>query len=208
MNPFDFLFGAPRRRGPSHSRRPRGPGLPPATDLGPLAGRRVLAVVDDENLRISMTRRLGVRLSYRTLRGRLEEAAAGVTPVVVFSAAPGDDRRARYFSDRGWHPVPVPIEVVMTRDGPVRKANADFDIAFEAGRLAAGGGAEAVLVGTGDGELGVAIARGMRRALPGCRVFALGVPGSTSRRLHRRDLFDGVIYVGRDLARAKEGGPR
>jgi hypothetical protein len=128
--------------------------------------------------------------------------------VVVFSAAPGDGRRARYFSDRGWHPVPVPIEVVMTRQGPIRKANADLDMAFEAGRLAAGSGAQAVLVGTGDGELGVAIARGVRRALPGCRVHALGVPGSTSRRLHRRDLFDGVIYVGRDLAHAQEGRPR
>jgi hypothetical protein len=75
-----------------------------------------------------------------------------------------------------------------------------MDLCFECGRLVGAGQYDAVLVGSGDGDLCVALARGIRRIAPGCRTVTLSVRESTSRRLLTRpDLFDGNILIGGDL---------
>jgi hypothetical protein len=85
-------------------------------------------------------------------------------------------------------------------------ANADMDICFEAGRAALNWGGDAVVIGSGDGDLSTAIARGLKRAVPGKKVFTLSVPGCSSRRLlDRKDLFDGSLQIGLDLTRPRAG---
>jgi hypothetical protein len=79
-----------------------------------------------------------------------------------------------------------------------------MDICFEAGRAAFNWGGDAVVIGSGDGDLSTAIARGLKRAVPGKKVFTLSVPGCSSRRLlDRKDLFDGSLQIGLDLTRPK-----
>src|SRR5208282_4304138 len=80
------------------------------------------------------------------------------------------------------------------------------DICFEAGRAAFNWGGDAIVIGSGDGDLSAAIARGLKRAVPGKKVFTLSVPGCSSRRLlDRKDLFDGRLQIGLDLTRPKGG---
>jgi hypothetical protein len=165
-----------------------------------LKGRHVLTVVDEDNLRISM-RRHHQPLSYRLLLGKLHTETRCVFPLAVLTAAEGDQRREAYLKKTGWNVLVVPRETVFTTAGPQLKANADFDLAFEIGHLINTGQFDTVLLGTGDGDLAVAIGRGIRRRCPTLHLFTLSVPGSTSGRLRSRsDLFDGNIAVGRDLS--------
>jgi len=181
-------------------RPPRASCLPATTDLSALKGRHVLTVVDEDNLRISM-RQHHQPLSYRLLLGKLHTETRCVFPLAVLTAAEGDQRREAYLKNTGWNVLVVPRETVFTTAGPQLKANADFDLAFELGHLVNTGQFDTVLLGTGDGDLAVAIGRGIRRRCPTLHLFTLSVPGSTSGRLRTRsDLFDGNIAVGRDLS--------
>jgi hypothetical protein len=195
-------FG-PGRRAPAAAPAPgprRVPArLPPTTDFSPASGQRVLFLADEDNLRISMQER-GARLSYKALLQRVQEAAQSVSAWAVLATAAGDGRRAEDLQGQGWNVVAIPQEVVVTVDGPCLKANADMDFCFAAGYLARTGRCDAVVLGSGDGDLCVAVARGIKR-MPGARkVYTLSVPGSTSQRLKSRpDLFDGNILIGRDL---------
>jgi hypothetical protein len=180
-------------------RPPRHSCLPQTTDLSPLKGRRVLTVLDEDNLRISM-RQYNLPLSYRRLLGRLHDETQLVFPLAVITAAEGDHRRGTSLANSGWSVIVVPRETVFTSAGPQLKANADFDLAFELGHLVNPRQFDTVLLGTGDGDLAVAIGRGIRRNCPHLHLFTLSVPGSASARLRTRaDLFDGNILVGRDL---------
>src|ERR1051326_367775 len=142
--------------------------LPPTTDLAPLKGRRVLIVVDEDNLRISMQQHRQP-LSFGRLLNRLQDETLHVFPLAVLTAAEGDPRRATYLEKKGWHVLVVPRETVYTTAGRQLKANADFDLAFELGRLVNTLHFDTVLLGTGDGDLAVAIGRGIRRTCPDLR---------------------------------------
>lgn len=175
--------------------------LPATTDFTVFTGMNVLCLVDEDNLRISLQRH-GVRLSYRTLLARLTSQARRVAAWAVLTAAAGDSRREAYLAQRGWDVLTIPQEVVMTVDGPCKKANADLDLCFTAGALARAKRCEAVLLGTGDGDLAIAIARGIKRLHAGRAVYTLSVPGSTSHRLRNApDLFAGNLLIGEDITR-------
>ncbi len=182
--------------------RPNAPTyFPGITDFSPLKGCRVLTVVDEDNIRISMQQHRQP-LSYRRLLARLHSETNRVFPLAVLTAPEGDQRRVAYLKSRGWNVLAIPRETVLTTAGPQLKANADFDLAFELGHLVNTGQFDTVLLGTGDGDLAVAIGRGIRRRCPQLHLFTLSVPGSASGRLRSRsDLFDGNIVVGRDLSR-------
>lgn len=179
--------------------------FPETTDLGMLHGTRLAIVCDDDNLRLSSQNRAR-RFSYRQVLERLAAVADVVLPMAVVSADRGDRRRQAYLEKRGWRVLAIPRETAWTCRGPVLKSNVDFDLAFELGHLINRGRFNTVLLATGDGDLAVAIGRGVRRNRPGLRLFTMSVPGSGSARLRTRpDLFDGHIVVGRDLSRSWGG---
>lgn len=201
--------GARRLRNDTRNRRfcrwPSTPAyFPGTTDLSALKGRRVLTVVDEDNLRISMQHHRQPLL-YRRLLARLHSETTRVFPLAVLTAPEGDQRREAYLKSRGWNVLAIPRETVLTTVGPQIKANADFDLAFELGHLVNTAQFDAVLLGTGDGDLAVAIGRGIRRRYPQLHLFTLSVAGSASARLRSRlDLFDGNIVVGRDISRNQD----
>jgi len=175
--------------------------LPARTDFAGLRGRRVLAVVDDDNLTISLAECVR-RLRYGTLLSAIRRVADTVTGCVVLTCAAGDGRPRRHLEGLGWRVVAVPREVVRTHRGAEVKANADMDLCFEAARLVGEGVFDVVLVGSGDGDLCVSVARGVRRAAPWCDVVSLSVRESSSTRLFTRpDLFDRNILIGYDITR-------
>jgi len=98
--------------------------LPPTTDLSSLTGRRLLVLVDEDNLRISMRHHCRP-LSYRRLLGRLRGRAENIFPLAVLTAPQGDQRREAYLKTRGWRVLAIPRETVVTCTGPQIKANAD-----------------------------------------------------------------------------------
>ncbi len=180
--------------------------LPAHTDFSGLASRRVLCLLDEDNLRISIGAH-ALRLSFDLLLRKLSATARGVLPWAVVTARVGDDRRQKYLVQRGWHVVTVPRETVLTVKGPRIKANGDMDLCYLAGSLALKR-FEAVLLGSGDGDLCVAIARGIRRLKAAQEIFTLSVPGSTSHRIlvaNNPSLFDGNVMVGRDVLRPLTG---
>jgi hypothetical protein len=182
-------------------RRHSGQPVPPSTDFSALQGTRLLVVMDDDNLRLSSQNR-ELRFSYRKMLVRLNTISNVVLPLAVVVAEAGDTRRQACLQDRGWRVLTIPRETVVTHRGPLVKANADFDLVFEVGRLVSAGHFDAVLLGTGDGDLAVSVGRGLRRSRPDLRLFTLSVAGSASARLGSRpDLFDGHFLTGRDLSR-------
>jgi hypothetical protein len=98
--------------------------------LDGLIGRRVLVLVDDENLRIS-ARELGYRLSLRRLGERLRRQSAECSLHGFFSRDPGDERRCDYYRDRGWVPHPRDVQVFSMPGGEKRHANSDVHLALE-----------------------------------------------------------------------------
>lgn len=201
--------------GPLRSRPPRrhrfrrqrlqrpAPLLSVTTDLRRLAGRRPLCVLDDANLRISLEE-LGRRLSYRRLLQALRGVCPNLSAYSVLTTPAGDMRRYRYLRSRGWCALAIGEEHVDTVNGPVRKANADMDLVFLLASRLTVSRHDSILLGTGDGDLALAIARGIRRRQRPLPVYTLSVPGSTSHRILVRNhphLFAGNILVGRDLTR-------
>jgi hypothetical protein len=175
--------------------------VPRFTDLRALRGKRVLLVADSDNWDYSLKPH-GLRLQYGKLLDRLNAEADRVFPVAVLTSAPRDSRRARHLQNCGWGVVSIPWETITTCRGTRKVANADTDLAFECGCLCVSRDCDAALIGTGDGDLAVSIARGLRRLhrrIP-VSIHTLSVVGASSSRLwHRSDLFDSSIMIGTDM---------
>lgn len=171
--------------------------LPLTTDLAPLRGKRVLCLLDDDNLRISL-RAHGVALAHRSLLAHLHGVAREVTAWMVFTAPEGAENRTRLLSSLGWNVLRVTREYVVQGGAVAAKSNADHDLCFVAGRLAMDRGFDTVLVGTGDGDLAVSLARSFA-AFTRAAVVSLSVPGSSSQRLRDGSLFGARLFVGHDL---------
>jgi hypothetical protein len=153
--------------------------------------------MDDDNLRISL-RKLNYALSYRGLRARLSRGATDVEAWVALSDSDGAVARGRYLEQRDWKVVQVPRQTVMHRGVPTVKANVDHELAFLAGRLTAKESFDVVLLGTGDGDLAVAISRCLRE-YTAAAIVTLSVPGCSSQRLTDPALFSERVFIGRDL---------
>lgn len=175
--------------------------LPAATDLSVFGGRRLLCLIDEDNLRVSI-RDHERHLSYQILHQRLQRETRSLAAWAIFTRPADDHRRRCYLQMRGWRVIDIPREIVTTSQGPVKKANADMDLCFAAGYLLQQDHYDAVLIGSGDGDLCIALARGIRRIRPECAIVTLSVPGSTSRRLTSGSpLFDATLLIGHDLTR-------
>jgi hypothetical protein len=179
--------------------------LASTTPLAAFADRRVLCIMDDDNIRIGLRSR-AYALSYRTLRGRLGEAASALDCWVVLSDNDGAVARGRYLERRDWKVVQVPRQVVVHRGVPTVKGNVDHELAFLAGKLSAQAEFDVILLGTGDGDLAVSVARCLKE-YTSASVVTLSVPGCSSSRLADAGLFAGRIFVGRDLV-VPAGRPR
>ncbi len=187
-------------------RRPRQQAyLPPTTPLWRLPAGRLLCLMDDDNLRISL-RRHDASLSYRRLLQRLSTQASALRAWAVFTHQEGENKRAKYLTGVGWQVLPVSREYLVRRGNVEVKGNADNDIAFLAGRLALEGRFDAVVLGTGDGDLAAAVARCIKSFVR-TPLVTLSVPGSSSRRLLDRELFADRLFVGRDLIASEDLPP-
>jgi hypothetical protein len=178
-----------------------GMAIPRFTDLRGVRGKRVLFVADSDNWDYSLKPH-GLRLRYGKLLNRLKVEAKHVFPVAVLTSARDDRRRARHLESNGWRVVSIPWETIRTCQGTRKLANADMDLAFECGCLSVNSYCNAALIGTGDGDLAVSIARGLRRihGRTPITIHTLSVVGASSSRLWQRtDLFDSSTMIGEDM---------
>lgn len=207
---FDVRFGGRRSaRAAVHNAVPQrecreAPTLPATTNLAAIAGGDVVAFIDYPNLAIPLEKR-GLELSAH-LAARIRELAARSCLWMVLSEIDASGDYIRQCERAGANVLVIPAERVPTRRGLELKANADFDLVGQAGRVlerrpVRRGLVGHLLVGSGDGDLTVALARLAARASRPRRVHTLAVPGSASHRQRRADLFHGGIALGLDLTR-------
>lgn len=203
---FESAVNSPSDCVRGRSTRPRltptqGIAMPRVTDLRMVLGRRLLIVADCDNWDYSL-KRCGLRLRYAALLDRLSAKAKQVFAVAVLASAPGDCRRAEHLTNCGWEVVSIAWETVTTYQGVRKLANADMDLAFECGSLSVMCGCDVALIGTGDGDLAVCIARGLRRIrhLTPIAIHTLSIAGASSSRLRQRsDLLDSSLIIGQDM---------
>ena len=170
------------------------------TDLQWCDGRTVLLMLDYENLSISAHRQ-GIAIPFDAVLAEIDARAAHVTAVAVFTSDKGDYETARRLSEEGWNVIRIDREAVTTSRGVELKANADLDLAFEVGSRLLQDHYDVLAIGTGDGDLGLAVARGARRTVPGITVVTLSVPGTTSHRLQvTAGNIDANVIIGNDAA--------
>lgn len=181
-------------------------------ETGPLSAlqdRRVLAVFDCENLSIS-AKENSLRLSYGRLMLSLRSEAASCEAHAFFSRMAGDERQNRYLQRSGLITHPRDIEFVESRDGTRKLANSDSRMLFMTGVLLAHSDANTLLIGSGDGDLGNELARGVRALGRPLTVLTLSLAGHSSRRLDAatNDDIHGNLEVGLDVMRPLETSSR
>jgi hypothetical protein len=159
-------------------------------------------MVDYDNIAISM-QQLGYRVDFGRLRHRIAGNARTVWPWAALVTDPWDLAKAETLRRGGWRLLQIPRESVMTHRGPCEKANVDFDVCVAMGALVHRLPCDTILMGSGDGDMCVAIGRELRRlaARRALRIYTLSVVGATSHRLRARpELFDGNLLLGADRA--------
>ena len=176
--------------------------LPAATgDFAALArARRVAVILDAENL-VYSARDYDWRLDFVRLGQLLRRHFRRVEMHAVVSVAPDQVDATRRDAERvGWVGHARPI-VTTPRH---RCANGDVTCAFVTATLLARFKADTLLLGTGDGPLGLDIARAARTSFPSCRQIAtLSLKATTSRLLNRENApeIDANLYLGQDVLR-------
>lgn len=160
----------------------------PFGDLGHFA--RVLVAADVENL-VYSARDLGRMVNFRGLACKLRSHHPAISMHAYFSAPGSDDRSSLALKAMDWEPHPREIIRQCSRGQQKLLANADHAFAFGVAAELARGGADACLLGTGDGVLALDVARSIRRLFPRCKFVAtLSVGGATSRLLDARKCVD------------------
>ena len=202
-----FTRYAPFRNGTDNPRRlpfsaTSGLAIPRVTDLRMFRGKRVLLIADSDNWDYSLKPH-GLRLQYGGLLDRLKRRGRSRVPGSCADLGTGRlSVRLSFPENCGWRVVSIPWETITTCGGTRKLANADTDLAFECGYLCVSKDCDAALIGTGDGDLAVSIARGLRRIhrrMP-IAIHTLSVVGASSSRLWQRtDLFDSSVMIGRDM---------
>ncbi len=165
-----------------------------------LAGLRLLAVADVDNLAISARRILNSPLNPSALWSSIRRSASRLKATAILTTKPDLKYTIEEWSSGGWEVVPIFREHVETIRGTEHLANADLDIAFETGAMISGHPhADALLLLSGDGTLVSSIARDVRRRRPTIKIFAAAVLGTDSCRLRNRMLFDGFISLDQEF---------
>jgi len=158
------------------------------TDLSAIRARRVLVLLDEQNLSIS-ARNLGWELDYRLLAELIRSTARGAELHLFTAADAHDHHTARRFQQLGYVAHVKTIRHVYLPGGRHRSdSNVDNLFSFRAGLLTARTTCETVVLGSGDyglaGELAGAITdRDTDRTLA---ITTLSLPGSTARDLDAR----------------------
>ena len=165
----------------------------------------VLVLLDAENLIISASA-LGFALEFSSLRNAIcgLERRSGVDFHAFYTKGAGDTALSGVLERHGWSAHPRPPIRRTFGPGPRLNRNADNWFAFGAAHLLASGKYGCAVLGTGDGLLGLDVARCIRAAVPSCKTVAtLSVAGSTSSLLDARKTpeIDVNLAVGRDALR-------
>jgi hypothetical protein len=167
-----------------------------------LQGKRILAIMDDQNLQIS-AKALGYKVSYRS-RGALLKRTTRTTALhTVFAQHVDDPRRTLYFRLAGWTPHSRTIDRVRTHRGMETRANADSLMVFITATLASRSRADTILLGTGDGDLAIDLCMALHELPTRRQIVTLSLAGSTSYRLDasRNSSIAANIELGRDCLR-------
>lgn len=171
---------------------------PPAVTRLP-AGKRVLLMVDDDNLRLSAARH-GCCVDYgRLVREMRSRATQLFDARAVLTSAAGDHRDADRLVAAGFNVLRLDRTYVPVVGGGTGVVGNDSDIVWELSRLVAAGRYDTIAIATGDGDLCICAAQGLARSGSQSRLVALGVAGSVSRRIQASNLFDGCVVLGRDF---------
>jgi len=158
-----------------------------ATDLSAIRNCRVLVLLDEQNLTIS-ARRLGYRLNYRLLAGRLRSMAATADIHLFTDIMNKANWYVRRFKRQGYKVHLKAARYIFLADGCLqRDTNVDNLFAFWTGFFAKSP-YDVIVLGSGDfglaGELAKAISgvAVVKRPI----VMTLSLPGSTARALDAR----------------------
>jgi uncharacterized LabA/DUF88 family protein len=164
----------------------------------------VLCILDHDNLRISAEREFAAAICYRDLEERLYQLTRRLYGLAILTSHHGQDGPAQELLNCKWKFIDIKREVAWTSGRREVKGNADWDICFEAGRLIQAHRFDTVLLGSGDGDLVLGIARGVRRIAPTSQVFTLSIRTTTSQRILAErvpELIAGNFFLERDLLR-------
>ena len=160
------------------------PSISPTTGpLHLLRGRRLLVLVDDENLRYS-ARDHDLKLSYTTLARTLQRISRDCSLHTFFSRSGSDKRRSKYFALAGWTVHTNNIESIHAARGTKHPANCDNFLLFTSGILASRSQAEVIVIASGDGDLGCDLAAAVHQLPKKRTVVTMSIAGSTSQRLN------------------------
>ena len=133
----------------------------------PIRDLRLIALADVDNIAISFSKSCGYPINPEALRNFLGDHHKRLTATAVLTTKPGLTHTTREWTRGGWNVVPVFRERVRTIRGEEHLANADLDLAFEAGAMVQGEpDAGGLVLLTGDGTLACSIARDVRRRNP------------------------------------------
>jgi len=159
--------------------------LEKTTDLGAIKGRKVMVLLDEQNLSIT-ARDLGYELKYGLLARRIREAAESARLHLFTASNPDGRNTSKRFEVLGYVTHVKTIRRKPLPDGGQRSdCNIDNLFAFWAGLLTVDNGWDVMVLASGDyglsGELAEAICR--RDTDNSTKLMTLSLPGSTAQDL-------------------------
>ena len=176
--------------------------LEDATDLSALKDRRVLVLLDEQNLSIG-AERFGYDLRYDLLAERIQ-SVAHTSELHLFTAAKQTRvQLARQFQRLGYLVHVKDIRHIRLPNGRLRTdSNVDNLFSFWAGLLAPEA-ADTILLGSGDYGLAGELAAAIRQRRESLTVMTLSLPGSTAQDLDARlnPSIAANLEIGLDLLR-------
>jgi len=182
------------------------------TDLGPLAGRKALALLDEQNLSIT-ARHHCLALRYDRLAERIRKATEA-TELHIFIATDADDRKTtKQFQKSGYV---VHVKTIRQKHPSNRPrsydANIDNLFSFWAGRFVPVTPWDVIVLGSGDYGLSGEIAQALRaqHATEPVKIMTLSLPGSTAQDLDARinPNLTANLEIGLDLLEPMTCSPR
>ena len=168
--------------------------------LEALGGLAVTVVADFENL-ICSAEDLGYRLCPGSLAERLRAAAGDIQLNAFYSQGLGGPGLPAALVNGGWSSHVGPTHYPVSARRTARSSNSDNNLLATTGYLLCATKPDAVVIASGDGELGAELARSIRMLDRNCRLVAtMSLPGSTARRLDARlnQHIDLNIEIGED----------
>ncbi|WP_146204451.1 NYN domain-containing protein [Massilia glaciei] len=200
--------GSPDPLKPAPSRRPHCPrgragpqelGIPARSQFPSDIEGKTLLVIDGENIAFTL-KRAGLKLDW----GAFMQVLGATVPALqahAYSTASEEclDQVAQVYEGAGIDAHVRPKQTVHTFHGHVEKANSDHDILLGLGMLLQGHLPDNLILASGDGDLGTAVAHFC--ASFDVNLIICGVPGATSARLRKRNNAQvaGNIWLGREL---------